>query len=90
MQTIIDLWYGNTAPFEHCGAHNSEILHVYGLIERNREALRTGLTDVQKDLFQKYIDCSDEYLISMLELAFFDGFSLSAKITTEALSYRAK
>ena len=86
MQTILDLWNGNIAPCEHCGSHDPVINELIGLIERNRENLNRGLTEAQMETFQKYIDCSDEYLLRMLELAFCDGFCLGYKLTTEALA----
>ena len=85
MHTIIDLWNGNMAPCEHCGAHDSEVNHLIGLMERNREALREGLTAAQMEIFQKYIDCSEEYLLRMLELAFCDGFCLGGKMVMEII-----
>lgn len=83
MQTIIDLWNGNIAPCEHCGAHDSEVNHLVSLMERNRETLREGLTAAQIEMFQKYIDCSEEYLLRMLELAFCDGFCVGGKLVME-------
>lgn len=83
--TITDLWNGNIAPIEHCGSHDKEINELVCLIERNREDLNSGLTEAQKETFQKYIDCSEEYLLRMLELAFCDGFSVASKLATEAL-----
>ena len=85
MHTIIDLWNGNIAPCEHCGAHDSDMNHLIGLMERNREALREGLTVAQMEIFQKYIDCSEEYLLRMLELAFSDGFCLGGKMVMEII-----
>jgi len=85
MQTITDLWNGNIAPCEHCGAHNPAINNLLGLMERNRENLSNGLTEAQMEVFQKYIDTSDEYLLRMLELAFYDGFSLGGKLIAEVL-----
>ena len=84
-QTIKDLWNGNLAPGEHCGAHDVEANQLIGLMERNREDLSKGLTAAQSELFQKYIDCCDEYLLRMLELAFCDGFCLGSKLITEAV-----
>ena len=75
-QTISDLWNGNIAPCEHCGSHDPVINNLIGLIERNREILSRGLTEAQMVTFQKFIDCSDEYLLRMMELAFYEGFSL--------------
>jgi len=83
MQTIIDLWNGNIAPGEHCGSHDSQANHLLRLMERNHESLRKGLTDAQLELLQKYTDCSEEYLLRMMELAFCDGFSLGGKLTVE-------
>ena len=84
-QTIVDLWNGNITPCEHCGAHDKEANALIDLMERNRLDLNQGLTDTQKESFQKYIDCSDEYLLRMLELAFCDGFCLGSKLVAESL-----
>lgn len=86
--TISDLWNGNIAPYECCGACDPAINELIALIERNREALNVGLTDTQREVFQKYIDCFDEYLLRMLELAFCDGFSLGSRLVVEALQKR--
>ena len=83
MQTIIDLWNGNIAPCEHCGSQDPVINKLVELIERNREKLSGGLTEAQMETFQKYIDCSDEYLLRMLELAFSDGLCLGCKLVME-------
>lgn len=81
--TMIDLWNGNIAPWEHCGAHDSEANHLHGLMEHNRETLREGLTVAQADIFQKYVDYSEEYLLRMLELAFCEGFCAGGKLVME-------
>jgi len=83
MKTIIDLWNGNIAPCEHCRSHDPETNDLMGLIEQNREKLSGGLTEAQMETFQKYMDCSDEYLLRMMELAFCDGFCLGGKLIME-------
>lgn len=85
-QTITDLWNGNIAPCEHCGARDAEAAHLIGLMEQNKGNLCSGLTAAQKETFQKYIDCSEEYLLRMLELAFRDGFCLGSRLATESLT----
>ena len=85
METIIDLWNGNVAPAEDCGSRDPEANHLFSLMVRNEEKLRGGLTDAQKEVLQKYTDCSAEYLMRMLELAFCEGFSLGCKLVTESL-----
>lgn len=85
MQTIIDLWNGNIAPCEHCGSHDSEANHLVCLMEKNLETLREGLTTAQSEVLQKYIDCSEEYLLRMMELAFYDGFCTGGKLAMEMM-----
>lgn len=85
LQTISDLWNGNIAPCEHCGAHDAQGKDLIHLMERNREVLCGELSAAQKETFQKYIECSEEYLFRMMELAFCDGFCLGSKLVMEAL-----
>lgn len=85
MNTIIDLWNGNIAPCDHCGSHDPTINNLLILLERHREKLDGDLTKAQMETFQKYMDCSDEYLLRMVELAFYDGFSIGSKLVMEAL-----
>lgn len=85
-ETIGELWNGSIAPCEHCGSHDLKTNNLIGLMERNREKLCGGLTAAQKETFQKYIDCSEEYLLRMLEVAFHDGFCLASKLMVEALT----
>lgn len=40
----------------------------------------------QKELFEKYNDCMNEYIAAISEQAFCDGFCVGTKITAEALS----
>ena len=79
----MDLWNGNIAPIEHCGSHDALANQLIAKIERNRERLCTGLTEAQNEVFQRYMDCSEEYLLRMLELAFCDGFELGSKLMLE-------
>ena len=84
-QTIEALWNGNIDPVGHCGSQDPLVRELVSLIERNRESLSKGLTEAQMETFQKYIDCSEEYLLRMLELAFCDGFCLGGKLAVEML-----
>lgn len=84
--TIADLWTGSIAPCEHCGAHDPEINELHALMRRHRESLCREIDAKQQETFQKYIDCSEEYLLRLTERAFCDGFCLAAKLLTEALS----
>ena len=85
-QTLEALWNGQIAPAQSNGVHDPEMEHLTVLLDRNREALDGKLTQEQKDIFQKYIDCSDEFTYLSTVQAFCDGFSLASKLLTEALS----
>ncbi|MBR2047435.1 MAG: hypothetical protein IJ960_02455 [Oscillospiraceae bacterium] len=84
-KTICDLWNGEIAPSEHCGAHDPVLNKLIILRQRNMEKLSGSLTDAQKEVFVKYIDCSEEFLLRSMELAFRDGFALGGKLTAKAL-----
>ena len=84
--TLSELWYGNIAPFERCGIHNTEIKKLEILKNRNYDALCQTITPEQKELLQKYTDCRDEHLLCMMESAFCEGFSLAAKLLSESLT----
>lgn len=84
---LTNLWYGSDAPFESCGKNDPEIIYLAELMERNKEALCALCSPQQLELFQKYTDCTNEYLIRHMELAFIKGFSLSSGLMTEALSH---
>ena len=87
LSTITELWRGNIAPLEHCGAQDAQANELVVLMERNSRELRKGLTEAQMETFQKYMDCCEEYWLYMTELAFCEGFCLGSKLTTEALTY---
>ena len=85
MHSILDLWNGDIAPCEHCGAHDPEANHLFSLICKNREILWAELSAPQRDRFQKYMDVSEEYLFRMMELAFCDGFTLASRLSVDTL-----
>ena len=84
---LTNLWYSSDALFESCGRKDPEILHLAELMERNQEALCALCNPQQLDLFQKYADCANEYMIRHMELSFCKGFSLSCGLLTEAFSH---
>ena len=81
--TLLELWNGNIAPVEHCGAHDPQANHLSCLIEKHRESLLRELTTDQMSLFQKYLDCSEEYWLRMMELSFCDGFRIGGRLSME-------
>ncbi len=70
---------------ENCGVNGPEINKVILLMERHREILQGDLVKPQKDTFDKYAECSDEYAELISEQAFCAGFSLASRLLSEAL-----
>jgi len=83
--TFTDLWYGAIVPWETCGVGDKRSVQLCTLRERHRGMLHEELNDAQKETFQKYLDCSEEYLLRMMELAFQDGYCLASRLAAEAL-----
>ena len=83
-RTIIDLWNGDISPITNCGKNDPEIKNLVGLIERNCQNLENTLNEKQKEILEKYVCCVNEYLDLITEQAFYEGFSLSSKLLTEA------
>ena len=75
--TIEDLWNGELAFCEHCGAYDPEANRLV----RELAQLQEG----QREQLQGYIDQTERYTLRMMELAFRDGFSAGVKLLTEGL-----
>ena len=88
MKAISDLWNGNIAPCEHCGAHDSMVNVLYTKMRQGREALEAELTVQQKSNFERYSQLSEDYLLRMMELAFRDGFTIGSRLAAEIYSER--
>lgn len=85
-ETICALWNGDLAPVEHCGVYDSKANQLMHLRARDREALRGTLTETQQELYQKFLDVSEDYLLRMMELSFQEGFCLGSRLWAESLT----
>lgn len=83
--TVEALWNGNLSFAENCGAGIPEIENLVMLMERNKENLNKELGEHQKESFQKYIDCTEEYIWLLSTQAFSDGFCLGGRLFCETL-----
>ncbi len=61
MRILEEFWYGNIEPTEYDTSSCKEYKKLLELICRNEEKLQATMTDEQKDLFEKYADCVQEY-----------------------------
>ena len=82
--TISDLWNGNIAPCEHCGAHDERANQLYCTMQQQKAQLCDCMSPAQNLVFQEYLDYAEEYLLRMMELAFCDGFCIASDLVREA------
>ena len=82
---IKELWYGNIVPQEDSRNNSKKMKELLGYMARHHEDLEKTFTDEQKEIFEKFHDCWDEY-VSLAEAAIFEyAFKLGAKLTHESL-----
>ena len=85
MRILEEFWYGNIEPTEYDTSSNKEYKKLVEPICRNEEKLRAAMTDEQKELFEKYIDCVCEYQTITDCLIFQNSFKLGARMMLEVM-----
>ncbi len=85
-QTIIDLWKGDIAPIDRCGAFDTEATRLSLQMDRMQTKSRRSFDRSAKNVFLDFVEKTDCFYLRMMELAFQEGFSLGSKLTSEALS----
>jgi len=86
MTTLEDLWYGNIRPTERTIQRSSGLDNFLKLLCQNEDDLLKGLTDKQKESFEKFKDCQSE-ITDVLEMeAFISGFTIATKFMVEVMA----
>lgn len=85
MRILEEFWYGNIEPTEYDTSSCKEYKKLLELICRNEEKLQATMTDEQKDLFEKYADCVQEYQTITDCLIFQNSFKLGARVMLEVM-----
>lgn len=85
MRILEEFWYGNVEPTEYDTSSCKEYKKLLELICRNEEKLRTTMTDEQKELFERYTDCAQEYQAITDCLMFQKSFKLGARMMAEVM-----
>ena len=80
MNILEEFWYGNIEPAEYDTSSGKEYKGLLQLISRNEEKLLTTMTDDQKELFTKYVDCVREYQVMAECLLFQNSFRLGGRM----------
>ena len=86
MDILEDFYYTCIEPKPRSAAYHREAREVYELYERNKEKLLATLTDEQKERFQKFEDCLNEWRVIDDRCSFLTGFRAGARMITEALA----
>ena len=83
MRSIEEFWYGNIEPTEYDTSTCKEYKKLQELICRNEDKLKAAMTDEQKELFEKYTDCTREFQTITDCLIFQNSFKLGARMMLE-------
>lgn len=85
MGILEEMYYGKLECQERKSC-NKELVEVSKLCDRNREKLLLTMTDEQKILFEKFLDCNDElHCISERE-SFIQGFKFATQLIIESMN----
>ncbi len=87
MKSILeDLWYGNISPIERGCYNTSELKNLLHTENEYRHSLEATLSDEQKALLEKMLDCRCQMDSITEKSIFIYGFRLGAQLMTSALS----
>ena len=86
MSIIEDLWYGNIAPWEREIKRSSEYADVLERIVQIEADLHARLNDEEKEILEKFVNCTNEMCCISEREMFVQGFMLGAKLIIEVMS----
>lgn len=81
----LNLWNGDVIPVEHSGEYNEIIKSEVGKIEKTVNSIEKLLDQEQLILLHDLIDHYENYMSSVAEQAFCDGFCYAYRLSVEAL-----
>ena len=86
MKSILEeLWFGNVCPDVMMGKMSAEEKELAEYIAAHHEKLNSILSDEQKNVFEKFVDCQEEYSFHSDKEIFIYAFRLGARIMLEVL-----
>ena len=86
MNILEDLWFGNISPWERPFKKDSAYAELLALVIRHQDDLNGRLNDEEKEIFEKYSDCSNEMHDLTEREAFVKGFTIGAQIIIAVLT----
>ena len=85
MNILEEFWYGNIEPAEYDISSSKEYKELLQLISRYEDKLVATMTEEQKDLFIKFVDCVREYQVMAMCLLFQNSFRLGGRMMLEVM-----
>jgi hypothetical protein len=85
MNILEEFWYGNLEPAESDASPDPEYKELLQLIIRNEEKLKATMTDSQKELFSRYMDCVREFQAKADCMLFQNSFRLGARMMLDVM-----
>ena len=87
MKSILEeLWYGNICPNTRCLEATDDSKQLIEYIARHHNDLSSTLTEEQKEILEKFDDCSCELMDINEKEIFLYAFKLGMRIAIEVLS----
>ena len=87
MKSILEeLFYGNICPNTDCRSNDEQTKELMGYVADHHNALKSELTDKQKEILEKFDDCWNELTDINEREIFVYAFKLGARIAIEVLS----
>ena len=88
MNILEDLWFGNISPWERPFKKDSAYAELLALVIRHQDDLNSRLNDEEKEIFEKFSECSTEMHDLTEREAFVKGFTIGAQIIIAVLTSR--
>lgn len=86
MSIIEDLWYGNISPCERDIKRSSDYADALERIVQLEADLHARLNDEEKELLERFVDCSNELCCISEREMFVRGFTLGIKLIIEVMT----
>ena len=86
MSIIEDLWYGNIAPWEREIKRSSDYADVLERIVQIEADLHARLNDEEKEILERFVNCTNEMCCISEREMFVRGFTLGAKLIIEVMT----
>lgn len=86
MSVLEDLWYGNIAPWEREIKRSSDYADALERIVQLEADLHARLNDEEKEILERFVNCTNEMCCISEREMFVHGFTLGIKLIIEVMT----